>query len=241
MPHKVVGVGLVCPPTGEVTINCATSLLLVQQAAARRAHTADRVQLEVTISDSVNAAINGMMQIPEVDTIVLIDATVGFPPEFLFDALDSNLDVVVGVHPLPRIDWEGVKAAVAANAVPAADLHLAGLSYNVRLLPASPPPRYAPIDPADLDADVFGLLVVRRAVLETMRAAFPEHAYNDGAEFMYACEDVVRGVRRSPSARFVGMLGAAAAVHADTERQATKSGTAEFAGCVGMRGGGAIR
>lgn len=233
MARKVIGVGVVCPQ-GEVSLNCTTSMLRLQQAVARLAASGkDVVHLEVTISDTANAALNEMMAQPEIEMMIVVHCSIGFPADFLLGAVNSGLDMIVGVHPLPQIDWKSVREAVDAGTLKA-DLHLSGLEYNVQLRSGAVISRYIPISSAK---DAMSLFAVSRSALEAVRKRFPELCYENG--FLYEAEDVVSGRRRNSTERFLALLAAAGIenAYADVDAQAGKMGSAEFAGCVGMRSG----
>src|SRR6201993_4076521 len=49
---------------------------------------------------------------PAATHLLFVDADIGFAPEQVFRLLESGADVVAGVYPIKRINWEKARRAV---------------------------------------------------------------------------------------------------------------------------------
>jgi hypothetical protein len=106
--------------------------------------------------------------------LLFIDADIGFTPEQMFRLLRADKDVVGAVYPIKGINWERIKAHLAAS--PDATL-AATFNYVVDF-----------IDPHDITlVDGFvrvrylgnGFMMVRRPVFATLAERYPEMRYRD--------------------------------------------------------------
>ena len=61
---------------------------------------------------------------PAATHLLFVDADIGFAPEQVFRLIESGADVVAGVYPIKRVNWEKARRALEANRpnVPAASL-----------------------------------------------------------------------------------------------------------------------
>ncbi|WP_024510438.1 hypothetical protein [Bradyrhizobium sp. ARR65] len=116
---------------------------------------------------------------PTATHLLFIDADIGFTPEQVFRLIESGADVVAGVYPIKRVNWDKAKRAMDAGRpnLPAASLdyvleiddpdHVVVVSGFTRV-------RYAGT----------GFLMIRRQVLERMCAHyaslqfFREHSHD---------------------------------------------------------------
>ena len=69
---------------------------------------------------------------PRATHLMFIDADIGFLPQNVFRLLDAEKDVVAGVYPLKRVDWDKARRAAKADV---ADIMAASVGYVVRFLP----------------------------------------------------------------------------------------------------------
>jgi hypothetical protein len=69
---------------------------------------------------------------PQATHLMFIDADIGFLPQNVFRLLDADKDVVAGVYPLKRVDWDKARRAAKADV---ADIMAASVGYVVRFLP----------------------------------------------------------------------------------------------------------
>lgn len=104
--------------------------------------------------------------------LFFVDADIAFKPDQVFRLLDVDKDVVGGVYPIKRIDWDKTRAAAQAGLK---DLMAASIGYVVRFLPSE-------TNSVELDDDGFGpvayvgtgFLMLRRDAVERLVAAHPE-------------------------------------------------------------------
>ena len=112
------------------------------------------------------------LAMPEYTHMLFVDADLGFLPEQVFRLLDADKDIVGGVYPAKRIDWNKTRRAVAANV---ADLLAASLNYVIRFLPGKESSIEA--DDAGIGEVSYvgtGFMMIKRAALERIVAAHPE-------------------------------------------------------------------
>jgi hypothetical protein len=104
--------------------------------------------------------------------LIFIDADIGFVPEQVFRLLEADRDIVGGVVPAKRIDWDKVRRAVAADV---SDILAASLSYVVRFLPG-------PVSSIDVDDKGIGevayvgtgFMMIKRVAMQKVVDAHPE-------------------------------------------------------------------
>lgn len=208
-------------PTDELSLPCTTCLLKLQQIAARRGD----IKLEVSIVPTVLQALN---QYKQGDWVVVLDSMLGMPPEFVTGLFECQHDVVVGVYPLPVVDWNRVSSRVLGpetSRAGAEPLQHAGNVYNIKPK-ASRMQRYVPV----ADAAELKLLAVRSSLLQDM--AGPTTSFEGGDLFAY--ESVFDNQFQNVYQTFARKVGLDRVV-ADLESPCMLSAPAQFAGCVGMR------
>lgn len=159
---------------GMASINYMRSVLDLQAACAERG-----VGLEVFLGggDALITRARGMMAAKFLNEtkathLFFVDADIGFRPEQVFRLLDHDADVVGGVYPTKRIDWDKARAAAQAGLK---DLQAASLGYVVRFIPS-------PTNSVELDDDGFGpvsyvgtgFMMIRREAMARVCAAHPE-------------------------------------------------------------------
>lgn len=204
----------------ELSLVCTTSLLRLQQHAARRDDISLDVHLVPTFLDALNTYDKG-------DFVFVLDGTIGVSPDFLFHAIASGKDVVAGVYPLPRVDWERVERVLRDDSA-TEPLNYAGNVYNL-----TPAPRgggmatYANVK----DVKELKVMCLKSSVLEKL--AGPDTSYDKGHLFTHDSVyfDQLQNEYQT-LARKIGLEN----IMADLERPCTCAGPAQFAGCVGMRG-----
>lgn len=104
--------------------------------------------------------------------LFFVDADIAFKPEQVFRLLAADKDVVGGVYPIKRIDWDKARAAAQAGLK---DLMAASIGYVVRFLPSE-------TNSVELDDEGFGpvayvgtgFMMLRREAVERLVAAHPE-------------------------------------------------------------------
>jgi hypothetical protein len=204
----------------ELSLVCTTSLLRLQQVAGRRDDVLLDVHLVPTFLDALNTYSKG-------DYVFIVDGTIGVPPEFVFNAIASDHDVVAGVYPLPKVDWDRV-AKVLGDAASTEPLNHAGNTYNVTPAPGrSGVSRYVPVR----EVKELKVLCLKSSVLEKL--AGPETSYDKGHLFTY--DSVFDNAFSNVYQTLARKLGIES-IMADLDCPCVCAGPAQFAGCVGMRG-----
>lgn len=108
----------------------------------------------------------------EATHLLFIDADIGFSADHVFRLIAADRDIVGGVCPLKRIDWDKARQA-ALDGVK--DLQAASVGYVVRFIPS-------PTNSVELDDDGFGqvayvgtgVMLVKRHVVQAVSEAHPE-------------------------------------------------------------------
>jgi hypothetical protein len=158
---------------GQVSSVYASSIFRLQ----RSIHSKSNVDLKVHLRDGdalITRARANLVTLflddPNATHLLFVDADIGFAPEQVFRLLESGADVVAGVYPIKRINWEKARRAVESKRpnVPAASLDYVLEIENpdrVMVVRGFTRVRYAGT----------GFLMIRRHVLEKM-CAHPDYA-----------------------------------------------------------------
>lgn len=104
--------------------------------------------------------------------LLFVDADIGFAADQVFRLIAAERDLVGGVYPLKRIDWDKVRQAARDEVK---DLQAASVGYVVRFLPS-------PTNSVELDDDGFGpvayvgtgVMLVKRHVVQAVTEAHPQ-------------------------------------------------------------------
>src|ERR1700719_1725986 len=158
---------------GQVSSIYASSIFQLQRAAQDKANLKLKVEMRDGDALITRARANLMtlfLDDPTTTHFLFVDADIGFAPEQVFRLIESGADVVAGVYPIKRINWEKARRALEARRpnVPAASLDYV-LEINdpdhVTVVRGFTRVRYAGT----------GFLMIRRHVLEKM-CAHPNYA-----------------------------------------------------------------
>lgn len=202
----------------ELSLVCTTSLLRLQQQAARRDDVSLDVHLVPTLLEALNTYDKG-------DYVFVLDGNIGVSPDFLFQAIASKHPVVAGVYPLPQVDWERVERVLRDDTA-TEPLNYAGNVYNL-----TPAPRGMAAYVSVKDVKELKVMCLKSSVLEKL--AGPETSYDKGHLFTHDSVSFDKLQNEYQTlARKIGLEH----IVADLERPCTCAGPAQFAGCVGMRG-----
>ena len=245
-------------PTEDVCLQCATSLLRLQQSAARRAD----VHLNVHIVSSLLEALNLSVPSPATDGaagrwLVIVDGSAGFPDEFIYQAITSAHDMVLGVYPLAKVDWERVNTCLTDEEHTEPTSHT-GNVYNLTPKNASFT-RYVQVD----DIQEAKIMCISTSALKKLSGPHtsytkpsPGHLYTHDSVFVTDKEDrgdrgdrggvediedidsqpIIMQQSNPYQTLFRRFVDIGLSVVADIEHQCINSGNAQFAGCVGRRG-----
>ena len=100
---------------GQVSSIYASSLLQLQRAVSPLAN----MDLKILMRDGdalITRARANLMTLflddPTATHFLFIDADIGFTPEQVFRLIESGADMVAGVYPIKRIDWDKAKRVI---------------------------------------------------------------------------------------------------------------------------------
>jgi hypothetical protein len=107
---------------------------------------------------------------PTATHFLFVDADIGFAPSQVFRLIESGGDVVAGVYPIKRVNWDKAKRAITADRP---NIAAASLDY---VLEIEDPDHVAVVNGfARVRYAGTGFLMIRRHVLERM-CAHPDYA-----------------------------------------------------------------
>ena len=158
---------------GQVSSIYAGSLFRLQQALHAKSNVDLKVQLrdgDALITRARANLVTLFLDDPAATNLLFVDADIGFTPEQVFRLIESRADVVAGVYPIKRINWEKARRALESKRP---DVLGASLDYvfeiddpdRVTVVRGFTRVRYAGT----------GFLMIRRHVLERM-CAHPDYA-----------------------------------------------------------------
>ena len=206
----------------DITLMCTTSLLRLQQVAARRGDCLLDVRIVATFLEALNTFEAG-------DFVVIVDGACGVPPEFVLGVLDAPHEAIAGVYPLPKIDWDRVSKTLETPGA-SEPLQHAGNVYNLE--PAQGPlKRYVPVKTVrDLK-----VLALSSKVLRQMAGPSNSYLAEDGSKhYLFTHDSVFENALQNQYQTLARRLPVP--LVADLELPCVMTGPAQFAGCVGMRG-----
>lgn len=203
----------------EGSLGFTVSLLRFQVAIATK-----DVKVDVHYFPTHDQALNAFADLSEYDTGFFVSTSITFDSGFLFDAIESQHPFVVGIYPLPGIQWDKVKESGGVNP------KKAGTKFNVTLpssaASSSLPHQYVPITSAHLSA-----FVIRRVVVDSIKMNHPDIAHASGILFHAA--GVHDGKYEDADTRFLRLWSGD--VRADTKIPCGNFGSVDFIGCIGAR------
>jgi hypothetical protein len=158
---------------GQVSSIYAGSIFQLQRALRSKSNLDLKIHLRDGDALITRARANLMtlfLDDPAATHLLFVDADIGFKPEQVFRLLESGADVVAGVYPIKRVNWDKAKRVLETSR---SNLPAASLDYvleidnpdRVTVVGGFTRVRYAGT----------GFLMIRRHVLETM-CAHPHYA-----------------------------------------------------------------
>ena len=141
---------------GQVSSIYAGSIFHLQRAVRSRSN----IELSVLMRDGdalITRARANLVTLfldnPSATHLLFVDADIGFEPDQVFRMIESGADVVAGVYPIKRVNWDKAKRMLESNRpkLPSAALDYVAVNGFTRV-------RFAGT----------GFLMIRRHVLETM-------------------------------------------------------------------------
>lgn len=219
MARKKVVLAVVTRDGQSVGISCAVGLLRLQNLLSTTpAKPGVRsVEAAVEFVPDLNAALN-LACSPGTEAVAVLFADAGFDPARLLESIQSDTkDVVLARCPLPRLDWDEVRRAGPS----APDLEAAACTFAAVIAGGEQSGEFVRVQSlASDDEDAMAVAVVSRRAVEA--------AISAGAPRVVAAYRLT-----APGAGFFTWYRGPAWV--DTRHVCTRSGSHEYAGCVGLR------
>lgn len=119
----------------DACLTFTTALLRLQMSLLRI-----DVQAVIEFSADERAVLENFAARSDDDQLIVLDTMIGFSPEMVIRMIenDDRATVVVGVYPLPQIDWDAIHEKIQkCSEVDEAALQNMGLTFNVRLAAGS--------------------------------------------------------------------------------------------------------
>ena len=151
---------------GQVSSIYASSIFHLQRALRSKSNVDLKIHLrdgDALITRARANLVTLFLDDPAATHLLFLDADIGFRPEQVFRLIESGADVVAGVYPIKRVNWDKAKRALEANR---SNLPAASLDY---VLEVDNPDRVTVVGGfTRVRYAGTGFLMIRRHVLETM-------------------------------------------------------------------------
>jgi len=133
MTPKKVRIVALMDERKDACLTFATALLRLQMGLLRL-----DVQAVIEFSADERAVLENFAARSDDDQLIVLDTMIGFSPEMVIRMIESDdrAAVVVGVYPLPQIDWDAIRSGGGDDETALQNM---GLTFNVRLADGSPP------------------------------------------------------------------------------------------------------
>jgi len=208
---------------GDMALQACVSILNLQMSLMT---SPNGFQADLRFYKSNNEALSALYAEKGFKAVYIINFSTGVPGDFALKAFNSDKDVVVGIHPMPTIDWDRVKENIANTAE---SLQNTGAVYNLSLGGIPDENGYAKIKSIKA-ADV---MFVKREALDAIVKANPTVVTKDEKHSSLFLDGVYDGVYLTGVERFVKLYGKT--MFGDTKRTVNKCGPQEYIGIVGNR------
>jgi hypothetical protein len=151
---------------GQVSSIYAGSVFHLQRAARSRPNMDLTVLMrdgDALITRARANLVTLFLDNPSATHLLFVDADIGFTPDQVFRLIESEADVVAGVYPIKRVNWDKAKWMLESNRPPSPS---AALDY---VLEIDDPDRVVTVDGfTRVRFAGTGFLMIRRHVLERM-------------------------------------------------------------------------
>lgn len=151
---------------GQVSSIYASSLFALQSAVRGKSNLDLKVHLrdgDALITRARANLVALFLDDPAATHLLFVDADIGFAPEQVFRLIECGADVVAGIYPIKRVNWEKARRVVDANRP---NLPAASLDY---VLEIDDPDHVVVVNGfARVRYAGTGFLMIRRHVLEKM-------------------------------------------------------------------------
>jgi hypothetical protein len=158
---------------GQVSSIYASSIFQLQRALRSKSNIDLKVLMrdgDALITRARANLVTMFLDDPAATHFLFVDADIGFSPEQVFRLIESGADVVAGVYPIKRVNWDKAKRALDSNRPKVAS---AALDY---VLEIDDPDRVVVVNGfTRVRYAGTGFLMIRRHVLEKM-CEYPGYA-----------------------------------------------------------------
>src|SRR5882762_11338886 len=103
---------------GQVSSVFASSIFALQRALRAKSNIDFKVHLrdgDALITRARANLVTLFLDDPTATHLLFVDADIGFTPDQVFRLIESGADVVAGVYPIKRINWDKAKRALQSN------------------------------------------------------------------------------------------------------------------------------
>src|SRR3954454_15195509 len=158
---------------GQVSSIYASSIFNLQRAVRSKSNLDLKIHMrdgDALITRARANLVTLFLDDPDATHLLFVDADIGFTPDQVFRLIESGADVVAGVYPIKRVNWDKARKAVESNR-----RNVAGASLGY-VLELEDPDRVVTVGGfTRVRYAGTGFLMIRRNVLERM-CAHPEYA-----------------------------------------------------------------
>jgi hypothetical protein len=151
---------------GQVSCIYANSIFRLQSAVRSKANIDLKIQMrdgDALITRARANLVTLFLDDPQATHLLFVDADIGFAPEQVFRLIESGADVVAGVYPIKRVNWDKARRMLESNRPTAPS---AALDY---VLEIDDPDRVVVVNGfTRVRYAGTGFLMIRRHVLERM-------------------------------------------------------------------------
>ena len=166
---------------GQLSSIYASSIFSLQSALCAKSNVGLKVHLrdgDALITRARANLVTLFLDDPDATHLLFVDADIGFTPAHVFRLIESGFDVVAGVYPIKRVNWDKARRAAGRP-----NLAAASLDY---VLEVDDPNRVVVVEGfTRLRYAGTGFLMIRRHVLERMCAHYTslkftrEHSHDE--------------------------------------------------------------
>ncbi|NEW93117.1 hypothetical protein [Rhodopseudomonas sp. BR0M22] len=158
---------------GQLSTIYAASIFALQRAVRGMSNLELKIHLrdgDALITRARANLVTLFLDDPNATHLLFIDADIGFQPEQVFRLIESGADIVAGVYPIKRVNWDKARRAIQAGRD---NVAAASLDYVLEL---DDPDRVSVVNGfTRVRYAGTGFLMIRRHVLETM-CRHPDYA-----------------------------------------------------------------
>jgi hypothetical protein len=156
---------------GQVSSIYASSVFRLQSALRAKSNAELKVLLrdgDALITRARANLVTQFLDDPSTTHFLFVDADIGFTPDQVFRLIESGADVVAGVYPIKRVNWDKARRTIESGRP---NVAAAALDY---VLEISDPDRVVVVNGfTRVRYAGTGFLMIRRHVFEKMCAAYP--------------------------------------------------------------------